>query len=74
MAKRTKTKKLTVKKAAEQLTAVAEKHLANLPEEEQEARVAAFARVNFKSGHETSAKSSSIEHTRGSRVVARARE
>jgi hypothetical protein len=45
-------KKLSLKKAAEELTAIAEKHLANLPEEEQEARVAAFARRDFKSGRE----------------------
>ncbi len=42
-------KKLSLKQAAEELTAMAEKHLASLPEEEQEVRVAAFARRDFRS-------------------------
>ena len=43
-------KKLSIKRAAEELAAMAEKRLATLPEEEQEARVAAFARRDFNSG------------------------
>jgi len=43
-------KKLSLKKAVDELTAMAEKHLAVLPVEEQEARVAAFARRDFTNG------------------------
>ena len=42
-----KLKKISLKKAAEELAAIAEKHLVKLPEKEQEARVAAFARRDF---------------------------
>jgi hypothetical protein len=41
-------KRASVKRAVDELTAMAEKHLATLPEEEQDARVAAFARRDFK--------------------------
>lgn len=68
-----KKKKLSLKEAAEKLTANAERHLETLPEEERDARVAAFARVDFKTGRGNRAKSSSSGHTRASRAVARAR-
>lgn len=66
-------KKLSLKKAAEELTAIAEKHLATLPEEEQEARVAAFARRDFKSGRGGRTKSSERARTRVSRAATRGR-
>jgi hypothetical protein len=44
--------KLSLKRAADELTAMAEKYLATLPEEEQEARVTAFARREFKRGRD----------------------
>jgi hypothetical protein len=65
--------KLTKAKAVALLTAVAEKHLATMPEEERERRVAAFARRKFKNGHENRAKSSSNSETRVYPVVARGR-
>ncbi|MGA8073067.1 MAG: hypothetical protein WB995_06285 [Candidatus Acidiferrales bacterium] len=40
-------KKPSLKATVEKLTAIAERHLATLPEEEQEARVAALSRVKF---------------------------
>jgi hypothetical protein len=39
-----KRKKLTIKQAAAQLTAIAENHLKDLPEEEQDLRVELFSR------------------------------
>jgi len=45
-------KKLSLEEAARKLTAVAEKHLSALPEEEQEARVAAFGPVKFETSRE----------------------
>lgn len=66
-------KKLSLKKAADELTALAEKHLATLPEEEQEARVAAFARRDFKSGRGGSTKPSAHVRTRVSRASTRGR-
>lgn len=43
-------KKLSLKRAVNELTALAEKRLASLPEKGQHARVAAFARRDFKNG------------------------
>jgi hypothetical protein len=43
-----KKKKLTLDEAADALTRIALVQLSKLPEEEQEARVAAFSRVDFK--------------------------
>jgi hypothetical protein len=43
-----KKKKLSLDEAAMALTRIAEQHLSRLSEEEQESRVAAFSRVNFK--------------------------
>jgi hypothetical protein len=39
-----KPKKLTLKQAAERLTAIVEDHIKDLPEEEQDLRVAMFSR------------------------------
>ncbi len=66
-------KKLSLEEAAEKLTAIAERHLATLPVEEQDARVAAFARVKFETSRGTRAKSSSKTRTRQSRAIARVR-
>jgi|HubBroStandDraft_6_1064221.scaffolds.fasta_scaffold108926_2 hypothetical protein len=68
-----RTKKLSLEEAAEKLTAIAEGHLAKLPLEEQESRIAAFARVTFEISRGTRAKSSSKTRTRPSRAVARVR-
>jgi hypothetical protein len=43
-----KKKKPSLGEAAMALTRIAEQHLSKLPEEEQEPKVAAFSRVNFK--------------------------
>jgi hypothetical protein len=43
-----KKKKLSLDEAAMALTRIAERNLSKLSEEEQESRVAAFSRVNFK--------------------------
>jgi hypothetical protein len=66
-------KKLSLEEAAEKLAAIAERHLATLPVEEQEPRVAAFGRVKFETSRETRAKSSSKTCTRPSRAIARVR-
>ncbi len=66
-------KKLSLDEAAEKLTTIAERHLATLPVEEQDARVAAFARVTFETSRGTRAKSSSKTRTRPSRAIARVR-
>ena len=66
-------KKLSLEEAAEKLTAIAERHLATLPVEEQDARVASFARVKFETSRESPAKSSSKSSTRPSRAIARVR-
>ena len=66
-------KKLSLEEAAEKLTAIAERHLAALPAEEQDARVASFARVKFETSRGTHAKSSSKSRTRPSRAIARVR-
>ena len=67
-------KKVSLSDAAERLASIAEKHLAVLPENEQEARVAAFSRVAFKPRRGTRAKSSGKLRTQRSPVAARARE
>jgi hypothetical protein len=66
-------KKLSLEEAAKKLAAIAEQHLSTLPEEEQDARVASFARVKFETSRETRAKSSSSSRTRRSRATARVR-
>lgn len=68
-----KKKKLTLDEAAEALTRIAEEHLSKLPEDEQESRVAAFSRVNFKKSRGTRAKSSATSRTRASRAAGRGR-
>lgn len=66
-------KKMSIEEAAERLAASALTHLAALPEEEQDARVAAFARVEFKKHSETRAKSSGSSRIRASRASVRER-
>ncbi len=66
-------KRPSLKATVEKLTAIAERHLATLPEEEQEARVAAFARVNFTASRDTRAKPASNSRTRGFRASGRGR-
>ena len=44
-----KKRKIGLKKAVSDLTAIAEKHLANYPEEERDARVTAFSRAKITS-------------------------
>jgi hypothetical protein len=66
-------KKLSLEEAAKKLTAIAEKHLSSMSEEERDARVASFARVNFVSSRGTRAKSSSSSRTRKIRAVGRGR-
>jgi hypothetical protein len=56
---------------ARRLAAIAERHLSQLPEEEQEARVAAFARVKFTNDRDGRAKPSSPRHTQTCPAVAR---
>jgi len=53
-----KKKKISLKKAAEQLTVIAEKHLAFLPGEDQDTRVASFGRRIFKKSRGAHTKSS----------------
>jgi hypothetical protein len=62
-------KKLSLEEAAGKLTTIAERHLATLTVEEQEARVAAFARVKFETSRGTRAKSSSKTRTRRPRQL-----
>lgn len=69
-----KRKKLSLKQAAEKLAAIAEKHLAALPEEEQDARVEAFSRRRFKTGRGVHAISSESRDTRVYPVAVRDRE
>ena len=68
-----KKKKLSLKKAVEELTAIAESHLRTLPEEEREARVAALARRDFKSDRGVRAKSLGRVRTQVSRASSRGR-
>jgi hypothetical protein len=69
-----KRKKISLKKAAETLAATAERHLANFPEEEQDARVAAFGRRNFKKNRAIRTTSSGTDCTPVYPVAARGRE
>ena len=71
-AKKTR-KKPSLKATVDELVAIAERHLSRLPEEEQEARVAAFARVDFTPSRGKRAKPASSARTRGSRASARGR-
>ena len=71
MAKR---RKISLKKAVKELTAIAEKHLSQYPEEERDARVAAFSRAKITSARRDSgSKSSWSSHKRTSRAAARGR-
>jgi hypothetical protein len=66
-------KQMSIEEAADRLAANAVTHLAALPEEEQDARVAAFAKLNFKKRRETRAKSSGSSRIRESRASVRER-
>jgi hypothetical protein len=75
VAKRRKNrKKASLKETVNKLVAIAQEHLSKLPEEEQEARVAAFSRFVLTSSRDIHAKPSRTDDTQGSRVSARARE
>jgi len=50
-------KKLSLRAAAKKLTTTAENQLSTMPEEEQNSRVATFARVNFVHASKTPLKS-----------------
>jgi hypothetical protein len=52
---RKRNRKLSLEEAAAKLTEIAERHLSSLPEEEQDARVASFGRVEFAASRRTSA-------------------
>lgn len=64
-------KRPSLKVTVDKLVAIAERHLAKLPEEEQEARVEAFSKVVFKPSRGISAKPSSKPRIRDSRASAR---
>lgn len=66
-------KKPSFKATVDKLTAIAERHLATMPEEEQEARVAALSRANFTPSGDSRAKPESNSRTRGFRASARGR-
>ncbi|MFY9690625.1 MAG: hypothetical protein WA369_12390 [Candidatus Acidiferrales bacterium] len=69
----TKTKKTSLLETAEELTVMAQERLSALPEEEQEARVAAFARRDFSGGHAARTKSSKRGRIPASRASGRGR-
>lgn len=62
-------RKLSKEGWAAKLATVAEKALASLPVEEQDARVDAFSKGKFTAARETRARSSKSSHTRGYRVA-----
>jgi hypothetical protein len=64
----TKRKKMSLRRAVEEATDIIEKHLSKLPEEEQEARVAAIARRSFKNVRVASTKASQAGRTPASRA------
>jgi hypothetical protein len=68
-----KRKKLSLNQAVEKLTAIAEKHLASLPEEERDARVSALARRTFTKRRGSGAISAAKRGTRKNPVAARGR-
>jgi hypothetical protein len=68
-----KKKKMSLKEAAEELTVMALKSLSKLPDEEREARVAAFARRDFSGGGAARTKPSAPGRTRVSRASNRSR-
>lgn len=68
-----KKKRLSLDKAARKLAAIAEKHLSTLPEEEQDSRVDAFARREFKSARGRRTRASESDHTPSFPAVARGR-
>jgi hypothetical protein len=68
-----KKKKLSLDEAAAKLAAIAEKGLSRFSEEEQDARVEAFARRNLTGARGTRAKSSKTSRTPRYRVAGRGR-
>jgi len=72
MAKKKK-KEMSFNQAVEEATDLVMKHLSKLPEEEQEARVAALARRNFNVGRAANAKVSQAGRIRASRASSRHR-
>jgi hypothetical protein len=68
-----KKKKKSLEQAAQELTAMAMKHLSTMPEEEQEARVAAFARRDFSGARAADTKRSARGRIRASRASNRGR-
>jgi len=69
-----KSKQRSLKETTEILAQIAEKHLATMPEEEQEERVAALARRTSTSHRGTPSTHSKIECRQGSRAFARGHE
>jgi hypothetical protein len=69
-----KKKKPSLEKTARELTAIAEKFLSSLPEEEQDRRVENFERAAMRKSREKHAISSKTPYTPECRVSARARE
>jgi len=65
---RKRRKKLSLKRAAEELTAITEKHLSGLPEEEQDLRVEMFARSVATFAREKTGKLPRPRRTAGSRT------
>jgi len=69
-----KKKKPSLKQTVETLALIAEEHLATMPEEEQEERVASLARRTFSPRRDTVSTPSTSEYTPDCRVSARGRE
>ena len=67
-------KKPSLEQTVEKLARIAEEHLATMPEDEQEERVATLARRTFTSRRGTLSTPSKSEHTPDCRVSARGRE
>jgi len=68
-----KKKKMSLREAAEELTAMALKHLSTMPKEEQDARVAALARRDFSGVRAARTKSSKHGRIPASRASSRGR-
>ena len=65
-----KHKKISLKTAVDKLTEITEKHLSALPEEEQDARVAAFARRDFNASRAAHTRPSKTGRTRATGQLA----
>jgi hypothetical protein len=64
---------MSFNQAVEELTDLVENYLSKLPEEEQEARVAALARRDFSVARAANTKASKPARARGSRASSRGR-